>query len=345
MSYVPVVSRDQKPLMPTTSARARRWVESGKATPFWKRGIWCVRLNSEASGGAAQPIAVGIDPGSMKEGITVKSAAHTYLNVQADAVTWVKEAMEARRCMRKKRRGRKTPYRRDNKNRTRGGLPPSTRARWQWKLRLVAWLRRMFPISAFVVEDIKSRTRKARRHWNINFSPLQIGKAWFYGELDAIAPVNTISGWQTKELRDLLGLEKSKSKKSNGFSAHCVDSWVLANWFTGGHAEPDAVDVLLVTPLRFHRRKLHAFQPTKGGRRRLYGGTRSLGFKRGSIVRHRTRGVCYVGGTSGDRISLHAVTTGERLGRSFKTEDCRFLAYNSWRQVRAPQAEAADSCA
>lgn len=47
---VPVVDRDQKPLMPTTPARARRWIKSGKATPFWKRGVFCVRLNVEPSG-------------------------------------------------------------------------------------------------------------------------------------------------------------------------------------------------------------------------------------------------------------------------------------------------------
>ncbi|MBE9166574.1 RRXRR domain-containing protein, partial [Pleurocapsales cyanobacterium LEGE 06147] len=45
--YVPVVDQNQVPLMPTTSARAKRWVKCGKATGFWKRGIFCVRLNQE----------------------------------------------------------------------------------------------------------------------------------------------------------------------------------------------------------------------------------------------------------------------------------------------------------
>jgi hypothetical protein len=47
MQFVPVVDKNQIPLMPTTSARARRWIRSGKATPFWKRGVFCVRLNME----------------------------------------------------------------------------------------------------------------------------------------------------------------------------------------------------------------------------------------------------------------------------------------------------------
>ena len=49
MLFIPVVDIDQKPLMPTTPARACRWVISGKATPFWRKGIRCVRLNVEPS--------------------------------------------------------------------------------------------------------------------------------------------------------------------------------------------------------------------------------------------------------------------------------------------------------
>ncbi len=92
--FVPVVDHEYHPLMPTMPASARRWIRQRKATPFWKGGVWCVRLNQESSERERQPIAVGIDPGSKKEALVVKSAAHTYLNVQADAVTWVKEAKE-----------------------------------------------------------------------------------------------------------------------------------------------------------------------------------------------------------------------------------------------------------
>ena len=50
--------------------------------------------------------------------------------------------------------------------------------------------------------------------------------------------------------------------------------------------------------------QLHALQPSKGGVRRLYGGTRSEGFKRGSYIKHPKYGVCYVGGASKGCISL-----------------------------------------
>src|SRR6266851_4810060 len=133
--FVPVVDQHQHPLMPTTPPRARRWLKSGKATSFWQGGLFCVRLNVEPSAHATQPIAVGIDPGSKREGYSVVSAAHTYLNIQAEARQGVKEAETRSTQARRTRRGRHTPCRqpRHNRHRSKNKLPPSTRARWQWK--------------------------------------------------------------------------------------------------------------------------------------------------------------------------------------------------------------------
>jgi hypothetical protein len=276
-----------------------------------------------------QPVACGIDPGSKYEGFTVKSGKKTFVNVQADAVTWVKDAVEVRRNMRRTRRSRKTPCHQNRLNRSRGGLPPSTKARWQWKLRLSRWLASLYPISVFVVEDIKAKT-KGQRKWDASFSPLEVGKQWFYGELDQVAPVQTKSGWDTKTMRDALNLKKTGDKAAKHFGAHCVDSWVLASSAVGG-TKPDNTDIRFVTPFRFHRRQLHALQPAKGGVRRPYGGTRSLGFKRGSLVKHPKWGLCYVGGTSNERISLHSLEDGRRLCRNAKTADCVLLSRLSWR--------------
>ena len=338
--FVPVVDRNNKPLMPTKPSRARKWIKRGKAIPFWKKGIFCVRLNVEPSSRHIAPIAVGIDPGSKKEAFTVKSESHTYLNIQADAVTWVKDAVKTRREMRRTRRGRNTPCRKPRFNCAKGGLAPSTKARWQWKLRICWWLKKIFPITDFVVEDIAAVTKKGKRRWNKSFSPLEIGKKWFYSELEKIGNIHTLKGYETKELRDGCGLKKSSKKLAEIFNAHCVDSWVLANWHVGGHILPDNKEMLIVVPLRFHRRQLHALQPSKGGKRRLYGGTRSEGLKRGSYVNHPKYGVCYVGGaskgkaTKGQRISLHSLLNGKRLCQNAKPQDCKFLTYASFRTRR-----------
>ena len=236
--------------------------------------------------------------------------------------------------MRRTRRGRKTPCRKPRFNRAKGGLAPPTKAHWQWKLRISWWLKKIFPITDFVVEDIAAVTKKGKRRWNKSFSPLEVGKKWFYIELAKLGNVHTLKGYQTKELRDRYGLKKSSRKLAEIFDAHCVDSWVLANWHVGGHILPDNKEMLFVVPLQLHRRQLHVLQPAKGSVRRLYGGTRSEGFKRGSYVKHPKYGICFVGGTSKGRISLHSLETGSRLCQNAKPKECSFLTYSSFRVRR-----------
>ena len=334
--FVPVFDVDGKtPLMPTTPSRARRWIRDRKATGFWQRGIYCVRLNQEPSAREIQTVCVGIDPGSKREALTVKSAAHTYLNIQATAVDWVKDKVETRRNMRRARRFRNTPCRKNRINRARGGIPPSTKARWQWKLRLLNRLRRLFPMTDVAVEDVAAVTKTGKRRWNVNFSPIEVGKQWFYSEIKKFAGLHLFKGFETAELRTKAGLRKTKNKLAEVFSAHCVDSWVLANTVTGGHLKPDNEKMLIIAPLKFFYRQLHRLQPAKGGVRSPYGGTHSEGFKRGALVVHPKYRLAYVGGASKGRISLHHVKTGKRLTQNSKPQDLMFLTFNSWRVANA----------
>ena len=334
MLYVPVVSSTGKPLMPTSNRRADELIRKGRALRRFSKGVFYIRLIDRADG-ATQEIAVGIDPGSKKEGFTVKSESHTFLNIQTDAVTWVKQAVETRRMLRRGRRSRNTPCRQNRFNHHIGSIPPSTRARFDWKLRIAKWLFTLFPVLMFVVEDIKAHCWGGRR-WNRSFSPLQVGKKWFYSELRKLAHVQTRQGFETYELRNSMGLKKTKAKMSEVFEAHCIDSWVLANWWTGGHIKPDNKEMLLITPLQFSRRQLHVQNPIRGGLRKPYGGTRSMGFKRGSWVQHPKYGICYVGGSSKGRVSLHDLSTGKRLTQNAKSQDIAFLHFSSWRTALPP---------
>lgn len=334
MHTVPVVDLNNRPLMPTTPQRAKRWIQSGKATPFFRKGIFCVRLNAEPSARNFQPVALGIDPGSKREAFTVKSQAHTHLNLQFHAVTWVKEAEEASTNARRARRYRKTPCRKNRKNRKRGGIPPSTKARWQLKTRVATFLAGILPITHIGIEDIKATNKKGCKTWNQGFSPLEVGKQWAYHELSRIAPLTAFDGFEdTYTTRQYLGLKKSNNKLYNGVDAHCVDSWFLAYLLVGGEPKSEYTGVLACVPIRLHRRQLHIFNPGKNGYRRPYGGSISQGFKRGSIVRHVKKGVCYVGGENVEKnqVSLHSIQTGKRLTQSAKPSDLTFKAYSSWR--------------
>jgi hypothetical protein len=192
----------------------------------------------------------------------------------------------------------------------------------------------MFPISDFVVEDIKAKT-KGQRKWDVSFSPLEVGKQGLYEELRQRGTLTLKQGWETKQLRDALGLKKSKSKLDDTFWSHNVDSWVLANSVVGGHDKPDNIALIKLVPLQFHRRQLHMFQPASGGVRRRNGGTRSLGFSRGSLVQHEKFRLCYVGGTMNGKLSLHDWKTGKRLCQNARVEEVKFLAHSSWRKEDA----------
>jgi len=337
--FVPVIDTQGKPLMPTTPARARKWLKSSKATAFWKGGLFCVRLNVEPSARETQPIAVGIDPGSKREGYSIISAAHTYLNIQAEAREGVKEAEADSTRMRRTRRGRKTPCRqpRQNRRQSKKKLPPSTRARGPWKLRIATVLCKLFPVSAFVVEDIQAGTRKGKGgRWNRSFSPLEAGKLWFYNALHKLAPVTIKQGWETATLREQLGLKKTGKKLTEVWEAHCIDAWVLAFAHVGGSPAPDNRQLVCIAPFVWHRRQLHRFQPGKGGKRTPYGGTLSLGIKRGTLVRHPKWGKATVGGTMQGRLSLHHPETNKRLTQLAKVSECQVIKLLRWRTRFVP---------
>lgn len=65
--------------------------------------------------------------------------------------------------------------------------------------------------------------------------------------------------------------------------------------------------------------------------RRPYDGMLSMGIKRGTWVRYPRYGLCYVGGTSEGRISLHTLDSGQRVYQKAKPEDCVILTTASWR--------------
>ncbi|MDE0466192.1 MAG: RRXRR domain-containing protein [Candidatus Poribacteria bacterium] len=323
--FVPVKSKAGEQLMPTSPSVARHLIKSGKATPYWNNGIFCIRLNYETSQ-YTQEIAVGVDPGSKKEGFTVKSEAHTYLNVQTDAHSKVAKKVSKRRELRRSRRSRKCPNRKQRANRlaNRERLPAGTRARWSWKLRLLDWLSKMFPITHICVEDIKARTIEHAKKWNTSFSPLEVGKHWFYTEIEKRWQLLTLQGWQTKEIRDRLGLKKSSKKLSDIFEAHCVDSWCLAYHTVGGNASVDDRSLLCISPIPIRRRELHRQNPQKGGNRPRYGGTVFQGLVKNTLVKHVKHGLTRISGFGKRGISLYDLE-GIRLCQNAKIQDCRIL--------------------
>jgi len=340
--FVPVVDESQNPLMPTKPSRARKWIRDKKATPFWKNGIFCVRLNVDPSDRYFQEIAVGVDPGSKKEGFTVKSEKHTYLNVQADAHSKVGKKVEKRRILRRGRRSRKCPNRKQKMHNlsNRNRIPAGTRARWDWKLRILEWLSKLYPITQVCVEDVKARTLQHAKKWNQSFSPLEVGKQWFYTEIQKRWQLSTLQGFETKEIRDRLGLKKSSKKLAENFDAHCVDSWCLAYYTVGGSEIPDNTDIFCIAPIPIRRRELHRQNPQKGGKRPRYGGTvLGNGLVKNTLVRHIKYGLTRLSGVNAKGFFSLYDMRGKRLTTGAKRIDFQVLTrlnFNSRSGVSSP---------
>jgi hypothetical protein len=324
--------------MPCTAAKARHLFKSGKARPKRnKLGLFYVQLTYRQEPDNQQLVA-GIDPGSRFEGYSVVGAKDTVLNLMVEAPDHVKEAVETRRTMRRARRHRKwrRPKRFDNRLNRKKRIPPSTRSRWEAKARVVMQLQTILPFSDVVVEDVQAITRPGKgSKWNKAFSPVQVGKEHLYRLLREMGlVVHSREGWQTRELRERYGLTKTKSKSKQSFESHAVDSWTLAASVSGA-TRPTCTRLWYIIPTRLHRRQLHRLQAVKGGKRKPYGGTRSLGLKRGTIVIHPEYGVCTVGGFDRRRntLSLHAYRTNTRLTKSGAISACQRrtgVAFRSW---------------
>ena len=329
---VPVLDNNKQPLMPCSEKRARKLMEKGQAKAYWKQGIFSIILQKEPSGRNTQDVVCGIDPGSKRTGVTVTTSKRAVLNILIDTPSWVKEAVETRRNLRRSRRNRKTPYRKCRFNRKIGRLPPSTKARWQTHLRVINVLESLIPLTDIAIEDIKAVSKKGARKWNVNFSPLEVGKKWFESQLTI--KLYKFEGFKTKEHRDYREFKKTKEKLADRWEAHNVDSHSLCEMVVGEILPFKGL--IKCNLLRFHRRQIHVQNFSKGGNRKCYGGTISLGIKRGTLVRHLKYGKCFVGGSSNGRLSLHSVETGKRLTQGANKEDLITLSRLIWRSAFLP---------
>jgi len=344
---IPVVDKDNTPLMPTTPARARKWIESGKAVKRWSDcGQFYVQLAVEPSGRDTQSIAIGIDPGKKYSGIGVQSAkftlytAHLVLPFQT-----VRDRMDSRRLMRRGRRGRrinrkvvftKRAHRQKRfSNRRQCKLVPSIRANRQLELRIVSELCQLYPVAEIRYEyvqadvDLTSGRKKARS--GKGFSAVMVGQKWMLEQLKQFAPVITIYGYQTSSTRKHLGLTKHKSDKSKAeFNTHAVDGVSIAashfvefrQYHKHGEDGADWVGFVNITDAPFFvvrrppysRRQLHLMVPAKGGLRRKYGGsTTRHNARKGDLV-NSPKGIGYVSGDTEKQISVSDANW-KRLGQ------------------------------
>ncbi|MBD2364867.1 RRXRR domain-containing protein [Anabaena minutissima FACHB-250] len=337
---VPVISADNKPLMPTKPSRARRWIKEGKAIgKFNKLGIFYVQLTINPSDTQTQEIVIGLDPGKMFSGVAVQSGKYTLqmLHLVLPFKT-VKDRMEQRSMMRRGRRGRRINRKISFKkrshrqarfdNRRNSKLPPSIRANKDLEYRAIKLLSEIYPVKTIVVEELEARGSKS-------FSPVMVGQRYQIKRLSELAKVELRKGWETSNLRKHLGLHKEKSDKSLQVpETHAVDAVTLASsefikyqtWEGTKSHGASWIGTVSITESQFtilrrppiSRRQLHLMIPSKGGNRRKYGGTVTRhGFRKGDYVEATQGSKIFFGWVSGDTDKQVSVSDADwkRLGQ------------------------------
>ncbi|WP_244533067.1 RRXRR domain-containing protein [Geitlerinema sp. PCC 9228] len=322
MQRISVLAPDNTPLMPTKRTRAEKWAEQGKAE--WVKTnlrIKAVRLLAEPAGRNTQSIVVGVDPGKLYSGIAFQSAKATWFQVHLELPSpKVRERMDNRRVLRRwsrsRRINRKVPFNKLNHrekrfdNRRQKKVPPSIKASRELEFRVVKELSKLFPIVAIGYEkvradvDLTSQRKGARSPKG--FSPVMVGQAYAMERRGQIAPVYTRHGYAkdgngTSQLRNALGLIKSKEKSEQTPPTHAVDGIALACGYLvqyrpfqqGRNHGPTWKGQVNITSAPFvvikrppiSRRQRHLIVPGKNGLRRKYGGTVTWhGFRKGDLV-------------------------------------------------------------
>jgi 5-methylcytosine-specific restriction endonuclease McrA len=162
LMFVFVLNKNKKPLNPTHPARARKLLRSGKASVFKRYPFTIVLHGRERENSTVLPCRLKIDPGAKTTGLAI---------LQGNTVIWaaelvhrgfaIRDALTARRQLRRSRRNRKTRYRAarfNNRRRPKGWLPPSLMSRVENILTWVRRLSKVCPITAISQELVRFDT-------------------------------------------------------------------------------------------------------------------------------------------------------------------------------------------
>lgn len=327
VTRVPVISPDGKPLMPTTPARARKWIKSGKAVGKRNKvGVFCVQLLDKPSGYDTQEIVAGTDRGKAFTGIAFQSKLATIALFHACLPGFYKskktskdrqsvtgkmaKRTELRRTRRGQRINRKKPFILRNhrqkrfSNRRQNKLPPSVKANREMELRILIEMSKIIPISQIRDEACGGNSKKN----GFGISPVTVGQEWFKKEASKVAPVKEIDSLDTGKYRDKLGLIKYKKDKSKQTpETHANDAIALASttfiqykaFYTAnshghqwiGECIVTKSPFIVITRPKLFRRKLHQENYSKGGILKRQGGTITpFGLRSGDYVQTTRKG-------------------------------------------------------
>jgi 5-methylcytosine-specific restriction endonuclease McrA len=161
---VAVIDQNRRALAPTTGVRARLLLKEGKAAVF-RRAPLTIILKRMVEDVQVPDLQLKLDPGSRKTGVAIVNQESGQIVFAAEIEhrgEAIKQALAARRAIRRSRRSRKTRYRKArslNRRRPEGWLPPSLKSRISNIETWVNRLTRFYPISGISMELVKFDTQ------------------------------------------------------------------------------------------------------------------------------------------------------------------------------------------
>jgi 5-methylcytosine-specific restriction endonuclease McrA len=156
-----VLSKEGKPLMPTTPRRARLWLKDKRARVV-RREPFTIQLRFPTKS-HVQPVRVGVDTGSKVVGIAAITKSEVVLQAEIHLRDDITEKMTQRRHYRRNRRARKTRYRQaryDNRRRPDGWLPPSVHSKAAATFKAVRFMASFLPVGRVTIEVGSFDTQK-----------------------------------------------------------------------------------------------------------------------------------------------------------------------------------------
>jgi len=156
-----VLDKNLNPLDPCHPARARELLQKGRAKVFKRYPFTIILQDRTVEESTVHPHRIKIDPGSKTTGIAViqdESGRVTNALEISHRGQQIKDALLARRALRRGRRSRKTRYRKPrflNRTRKQGWLPPSLESRIANIETWVRRIRKLCPVTAISQELVK----------------------------------------------------------------------------------------------------------------------------------------------------------------------------------------------
>src|SRR5256714_7455847 len=155
-----LVDTNKQPLDPVHPGWARKLLNTGQAAVF-RRYPFTLILKKEVAEEVARPLRLKLDPGSKTTGFAIVDDQSGEVAFAAELThrgQQIKNALHARRAVRRSRRQRKTRYRAprfDNRRRPKGWLAPSLESRMATTLTWTRRLLRVGPITQINMGVVK----------------------------------------------------------------------------------------------------------------------------------------------------------------------------------------------